>query len=458
MGWTKAHKVIQMERCISRDRKTRYRGILKLYARDKKLRLSQATKLKSTVLRKLTSLEADVKNYRNVIKNLSKGDKLKSLDNHKEFCLAFRQLQSSELYADIFNDNDVKRRLLDKLYYEKKKKLKYTIELQLKCSDLLNECREENDNQSHCKQQLIVRLQRYISKYNAAKTIYSTYLPILNILKKDAMFFDTLLNILKEDQCLQCKTILRVTVMGQLAAENLDDVRQKYKQATRVILHNMRIREQMLNNVRFQVRDLWAYALSLVRVESDTVLIKKNTDESTADKIIDKQLVHLKDICDEVKEILFVRSYHDLLLRFDDQFKQRINLLARLNINIKNRDSLLSKTNYAIQICESLQYSKTAAEQYKTYGCEILELMHIEEKREKDFQELKKTYGELFTNIRAALQNMNMMLLYVKQPDRGMKKTGKDVGKDMLKELDDKEDTNELESLVELEEVDTNSE
>lgn len=61
--------------------------------------------------------------------------------------------------------------------------------------------------------------------------------------------------------------MLRVTVMGQLAAENLDDVRQKYKRMTRAVLRNMKVREQMLSTVRYQVEDLWAYAQSLVRIE-----------------------------------------------------------------------------------------------------------------------------------------------------------------------------------------------
>lgn len=55
--------------------------------------------------------------------------------------------------------------------------------------------------------------------------------------------------------------------MGQLAAENLDDIRQKYKRMSRVVLSNMKIREQMLSTVHCQVKDLWAYAQSLVRVE-----------------------------------------------------------------------------------------------------------------------------------------------------------------------------------------------
>jgi hypothetical protein len=55
--------------------------------------------------------------------------------------------------------------------------------------------------------------------------------------------------------------------MGQLAAENLDNIREKYKHMRHVILYNMKIREQMLTTVRSQVDDLWTYVQSLVRVE-----------------------------------------------------------------------------------------------------------------------------------------------------------------------------------------------
>jgi len=55
--------------------------------------------------------------------------------------------------------------------------------------------------------------------------------------------------------------------MGQLAAENLDNIKEKCKRMRHIILHNMKIREKMLHTVRCQVKDLWAYAQSLVRVE-----------------------------------------------------------------------------------------------------------------------------------------------------------------------------------------------
>lgn len=72
-----------------------------------------------------------------------------------------------------------------------------------------------------------------------------------------------------------------------------------------------------------------------------------------------------------------------------------------------------------------------------------MEQIKIEKKREKDVKELKKTCGELIIIIKVALQNMNTMLLCIKQqPDKSTekRKTGKDVSKDILKKPD-KENT-----------------
>lgn len=68
-------------------------------ARDKKLQLSQATKLKSLVSRKITSLDVDVKRHREVLNDLSgKRRILGSLGDHREFDLAFGHLKPSVSY------------------------------------------------------------------------------------------------------------------------------------------------------------------------------------------------------------------------------------------------------------------------------------------------------------------------------------------------------------------------
>ncbi|KYN02415.1 hypothetical protein ALC62_06795 [Cyphomyrmex costatus] len=403
MGRAKAPKEIRVETWLIRDKISRYRGILKLHARDKKLQLSQATKLKSIVSRKVTSLDVDVKRHREIVSHLCDDGKphiLRLLTDHRRFYLAVKHLKPFEIYVAIYQDCNLKRRLLDKLYYEKKKRLKRAIKI---CSF-------------------------------------------------DAIFFDILMNILKEDQSSQCKVMLKVTVMGQLAAENLDDIRQKYKRMSRIVWRNMKIREQMLSTVNSQVKDLWAYAQSLVRVESDHVFMKKDTD--IFNKTLENQLIHLENICTEVKEVLLVRSYHDLLSRLENQSEHRIALLARLDINIKNREVLLNKKHQALQVLEGLKYS--TKEQYKINGTQdILEQIEIEKKREKDLKEQITAHSELLTNIRATLQNMNTMLLCVKHGIKGVVK--KPVKNGNKKELiiNDKEDIEERDTLAELERMDT---
>lgn len=82
-----------------------------------------------------------------------------------------------------------------------------------------------------------------------------------------------------------------------------------------------------------------------------------------------------------------------------------------------------------------------------------MEQIEIEKKREKDLKEQIKAHGELLTNIRAALQSMNMMLLRVKHNGKGPKKLVKDGKESQI--ITDKEDAEEGDVLVEVKEMDT---
>lgn len=65
----------------------------------------------------------------------------------------------------------------------------------------------------------------------------------------------------------QCKVLLRGIFMGQLAAEELDDTREKYKRMARDVWKNMKERERTLNIVRSRVDDLRSDIRELVQVE-----------------------------------------------------------------------------------------------------------------------------------------------------------------------------------------------
>lgn len=81
------------------------------------------------------------------------------------------------------------------------------------------------------------------------------------------MYFDVVLEALRADQTEQCQVIYHTTMMGQLATENFDDVRNKYEKLAHDILENMKEREIDLEKMHKRAEDVWEYAKSLVRIK-----------------------------------------------------------------------------------------------------------------------------------------------------------------------------------------------
>lgn len=89
---------------------------------------------------------------------------------------------------------------------------------------------------------------------------------------------------------------------------------------------------------------------------------------------------------------------------------------------------------------------------------DMLEQIETEKKREKDLKEQKKTRGELFINVKAALQNINTMLFCIKYSTKIAKKLPREGNKAGLKEsiiMNEREDAEERDMQPELEGIDT---
>lgn len=88
------------------------------------------------------------------------------------------------------------------------------------------------------------------------------------------MYFDGVLNALRSDQREQSKIIYRTTMMGQLATEDLDDIRLKYQKMADEVWINMKERERSLEVMRRRCNDIWEYAKSLVRTEVSDLIVR----------------------------------------------------------------------------------------------------------------------------------------------------------------------------------------
>ncbi|XP_054012938.1 uncharacterized protein LOC128894899 [Hylaeus anthracinus] len=441
---------IKDERWSTKDKLEQYRGILKLHGREKKLRTQDATKLKKRISWQLTLFREDVKRYRRIVSEtvngIAKTRTHSLLRDRKDLQFKWHGCKVKYIYDSIYEENHRKRRQLDKLRYEKRNKMKRCFELQLEYAELYNDYAQEQEEpwaQDQTQQQLVTRYQQSTAKQNAAKAINITYASMLGILKKDAIHHEALLNALKQDRRNQCEIIFEATIMGQLAVEQSDDIRYKCKQITRKVWDNMKERERTLTLARGQVQDLWSFAQSLIRTESETMFTVGIARAANASNpTLEKQIKSLEKIFDKVKESLLVRSYRELLSRLEDQTKQRTRLLEQFDRNIKERESLLNQKNDALSTLAEVKHTLVAGvEEYDADRNILLEQIAIQKERELEHRKSRKDHGELLMDIRAALQSMVAMLVCVRRG--GVKMLRKQTDKRPTR--DEKDDTNELE-------------
>ncbi|CAD1470412.1 unnamed protein product [Heterotrigona itama] len=418
---------VEDARWTIKDKLEQYRGILKLYAREKKIRWQDAAKLRRKITWQLNAYERDVNDYRQIVNEITratpKGRAYSLLRSRKNLRLKYHGRETENVCDSIYEENHRKRCRLDQLRCEKKRKMKRCFELQVEHAELCNVYEREKDapwTLDREQQRLVSRYQKSIARQNAAKAINVTYTCMVEILRKDAVHRESLLDTLKQNRTSQCKVILRTTIMGQLATEETNDVESKYKRIAQNVWTNMKERERTLAFVREQVDDLWSFARSLVRTESEPILTRGIIRAGVAsNEALEKQITSLEEIFGRVKDSLLVHSYRELLSRLEERTKQRTRLLEQFDRNVRERDSLLSKKDEALSALSNFEHSLVASvEEYNADKSILLERIAMQKKRELERKNLKKERGELLMDVRAALQNMVAMLVCVKRGDR----------------------------------------
>ncbi|KAF7988563.1 hypothetical protein HCN44_001136 [Aphidius gifuensis] len=462
------------KRWTLRDKLNQYRGIIKLNKREKKIKKNEASRNRKRISRELNKLKNEVKNYREIVKEVQEGDSRRIhtlLQGHKDFMLALENKNPGTVYKAVSEDVCLRRNQLDKLYNLKRQKIREFFNLKLECTELEEKYEEQNRKVEPDKhQQKIVALyQKYIGEEKSAKATTATYNSILKILVKDGIYYNALLDALQSDRDEQCKVIYSATLLGQLAAEDLDDTREKYKKLAKDVWFNMKEREKTLKITRNEVEKLWANCRSLVRVESLNELKKIEEIVKKNDKIDDNNQLEMKKLEEtfvKVKNALMVRSYDELLTRFEEQANQRERLLEKFKSILEKHSLILDKKNKASMILANLDHSMvTTTGDYKTNKKYMLDEIINQNKRELDYKKLRKTRGELLINIKAGLQNMIGLLIHIK-PGKNIntnKKTTKDNDKKkkskkkiIKDDKDSDDDTNKNEHLK-IEKIETNA-
>ncbi|KAI4470334.1 coiled-coil domain-containing protein [Holotrichia oblita] len=91
-------------------------------------------------------------------------------------------------------------------------------------------------------------------KKEATIVIHESYKKIINVCKKDAIYFDVMLDSLRDDRVQQGKCLRNAIILGQLATEYLCDRKEEFQVLETIIQKDMQTRQIELDELIGEVQ------------------------------------------------------------------------------------------------------------------------------------------------------------------------------------------------------------
>ncbi|XP_026762607.2 uncharacterized protein LOC113521303 [Galleria mellonella] len=416
---------MQDENWVIKDKINQYRGLIKLYERDRKIHEGDLAKQKKRYLRDIRQLRKDITTKREELGVAVYGDKQflrNAFQEHKRLQLTYMNSQADIVLESIHQENFNKRKQLDRIRYTKKKKMEKFRLTQLESAELRDRLIYEVGGKlpAEKKEQTVANyVQRANIKKNAALAIKVMYKKILDILKKDSSYFTVVLEALKLDCRAQGKCLMGATEMGQLAMEYLDDRKFEFSKLEKEIKANMKERERTLKLVRREVAYLTDSFPNLIRKEEATNLDDLYEDEDVGSKhSVHWELEEVMSICKGLQKATLVSSFEQIILRLKEQHYQTERLMMQLTLNSSKRNALIEDRKHAIMMLDSLKnVGQERTAQYLQEKNQLKEQIEAEDREERNLTKSLDEKGKLIIEMKTSLQQINELLSSVGAPN-----------------------------------------
>lgn len=416
----KYHK-IRDDRWTIKDKLVQYRGLVDLYARDRKNLLNDNKKTHKKNVKEIRQLNKDVQYYRETLTNAKLGDKQRlrnALQNHRPYLLAYENRLPNQVPEIIFQINFTKTKLLDrlgsKLKLREDKLLKLLLEIRRLQARPTVDSRDPNR-----KEQVIFNKIHYMDlKMNAAVTMRNSYEEAVALLKKDSLYFDRVLLFLGNDQHQQMKCVLRATEMGQLATEDVANLREEYKTIEREVKANMRLRDRQVKKLREEVDDVYKECKLLTRTESDTELSQNDVGPTLSELALPKEIEKLQENIRLVQTATLVPTFEDIFPQMREQLRQRDRLTSQLNTIQARHDELSKKRDHGELMLATLKTTMGEdAMAYREEKKSLLSDIGAAIIQRDNYKKETKRLGEILLNLRSSLQTLYKMMDRVQDPN-----------------------------------------
>ncbi|XP_063373202.1 uncharacterized protein LOC134661172 [Cydia amplana] len=416
---------MQDDNWVIKDKINQYRGLIKLYERDRKIHEGDLAKQKKRYSRDIRQMRKDITTKRGELGVAVYGDKQflrNAFQEHRRLQLTYMNSKADKVVESIHQENFNKRKQLDRIRYTKKQKMEKFRLTQLQSAELRDRLLYESSGKlpAEIKEQAVANyVQRANIKKNAALAIKVMYKKILDILKKDSSYYTVVLEALKLDCRTQGKCLMGATEMGQLAMEYLDDRKYEFNKLEKEIKANMKERQRTLKLVRREVAYLTNSFPKLIRKEEATNLDDLyEDDDDQSHHSVHWELEEVMGICKRLQKATLVSSFDQILLRLKEQTYQTERLMMQLRLNSMKRNALLENRKHGTLMLDMLKnVGQENTKQYVEEKNLLRAQLDAEEREEAALSRSLNGKGQLIIKMKTSLQQINQLLSSVGAPN-----------------------------------------
>ncbi|KAL1517596.1 hypothetical protein ABEB36_001337 [Hypothenemus hampei] len=419
-------------RWTTKDKITQYKGLIKLYTRDRKIMEIDSAVAEKKQSRELKKMQKDIDQNRKDLDNAIRGDKQKlrnTLADHREMQLAYQNSQPQKVIEMVEQVNFNKRKSRDLLQYKKKLKTEKLIALKLKYAQLEDILKFEGLSWASmlpCERQAHIitgKVQEAIIKKEAATVIRQSYKEMIGIMKKDALYFDAILTVIRNDGVAQGKCMINATKLGQLATEYLDDRKQDFEFLEKMIKKDLITRRHDLNNVHNYLYGFTSNIKNLLRRDSDINLGKVQLKPSESFIELKNGLCDVEATLGYLKHAIFVPNLEAIYPCLQEQLTQKERLTEMVQKCEESRDQLLKKSQHvALKKSEQANTMVETTTQYKESKKDLKHELNILNEKHRQLKKKMENRHKLMAKIRTSLKHLQLLSTLVSTSDKNLLK------------------------------------
>ncbi|CAH0547270.1 unnamed protein product [Brassicogethes aeneus] len=393
----------------TKDKITQYKGLINLYTRDKAIMEMDSIVEQKNQYKDLKKLQKNVELHRKELDNAIAGDKQQlrnTLIEHKEMQMAYENLPSKKVIETVNHLAFNKRKEYDRLNYKMKLRSQRYIDLKNYASvlaDNLNYDFAKSSKELPEEQQAQIitgKVQDAILKREAALAIRQTYTQIIDIMKKDALYFDAILNTIQYDGLLQGKCMINATKLGQLATEYLDDRRQEFEKLEKTVKKDMLNRKRDLAAFTEEELEFSNHIKNLLRRDSDINIGKIEIEDPPHCLNLQEDFENMEKLLTFLKNSTLVPSFDAIYPCLQEQQRQKERLEEMTAITEEKNNTMLNKYNHGKLMKIELKNSMvTSTAQYNTDKVEMQEQIDEETETKRKLDILIDTRNKILADI-----------------------------------------------------------